>query len=92
MLSLSSALLGEVSSNLRKALIKQENNKIYVRLIYTSDMTEADKEMASVVATSVMADFPDHQVIEEFLAIAKTLRIEVPHGWYLVFSRNEDTE
>lgn len=60
-LSMTRALLGEVSPNLRKATIKWDNKKIHLYFYYDGEISEDDNESAEFVLTEVIADFPKYE-------------------------------
>jgi len=88
-LSVNRGLWGEVSSRVRSVQVEFDPSEIHVFLYFDGPIIELDREAASVVGTSVAADFPSHGVSEHCLQCDPPQRIIVPGGRLLVFLRKE---
>lgn len=89
-LSVNRALLGEVSPELRAVLVRKSKDNIYIKTIYDGDISAQDRESSSIIATGVIADYPENcHVIEECIRLDAPEKINCPEGWHLVFSRRE---
>jgi hypothetical protein len=86
-LSVQRALLGAVPPSLRAVSIDADDLKIYYRCIFDSETTEKEKELLSVAASEVIADFSAYSIEEEYLVIPKSEKMN--HLNHLVFLRNE---
>jgi hypothetical protein len=85
--SLQVALLGAVTENLRAVNILFNESLIELFFYYELERTEAEKELAEVAATEVMADFVDISVIVHKVVLP--LSSIVPELGIRVFHRNE---
>ena len=64
-LSLQRALSGEVTENLIAVTARIGRSKILIRAYYDHQATEYETERISLVATEVVADFPDSFSVDE---------------------------
>ena len=87
-LSAQRALLDQVPVSLRAVSIDIDGKRIYFRCIFDGEPTEYDKELLSVAATEIIADFCEPYTIEEHY-----LSIEAPDEMeylkYVVYCRHE---
>ncbi len=66
LLSLQTALLGEVPPNLRGVTCDWDTSALVIHCIFDGAILEEDRESMECVATEVMANFPeDYQVLLE---------------------------
>src|SRR5215204_5532189 len=87
-LSAQRALWGHVPSSLRAVSLEMRGTAILFRAVFEPGASEADRELLSVAATELIADFPAPTTIEEeFLDVA--LPEKPPRLRYLVFLRSE---
>ncbi len=78
------ALLGAVSESLRAVSIDAGNNKIYYRCIFDDKATKNEKQLLSIAASEVVADFPETFTInEEYLITLESEKMD--HLKHLVF-------
>jgi hypothetical protein len=90
-LSAQRALWGNVPSSLRSVSVEERGTTIHFRAVFSPEATEEDRELLSVAATEVIADFPAPFMLEEeFLEIAPPAEPE--HLRYLIFLRAEPKE
>jgi hypothetical protein len=88
-LSVNRALWGEVSPHLRSVQVTFDALEIRVFLYFDGPISEEDKEIASIVTTSVAADFPEHSVVEHCLQLDHPQPVPVVEGRHVVFFRRE---
>lgn len=62
LLSLQSALLGEITPNVRGITCRWDTSEIMIVCYLQGEVSEDIEESMACVATEVMADFPEHQV------------------------------
>jgi hypothetical protein len=62
LLSLQSALIGEITPNIRGITCCWDTSKITIVCYLEDDIREDIEESMEYAATEVMADFPEHQV------------------------------
>ena len=87
-LSAQRALLGSITDSLRAVSIDVVEEKIYYRCIFKREPTENERDLLSVAATEVIADFSAlHKIEEEYLVVTETEKIF--HLKYLVFLKYE---
>ncbi|WP_257168500.1 hypothetical protein [Bradyrhizobium sp. SRS-191] len=88
-LSLTRALLGEVTPSLRTVQFELVDRNIDIFCIFDGSISEDDRESMSCMETEVMANFPEATVQ------ARCLRIDLPDpvpnapGRSVVFARRE---
>jgi hypothetical protein len=88
-LSVNRGLWGEVSSCVRSVQVEYNDAEIHIFFYFDGQILDDDKESASVVGTSVAADFPSRCVFEHCLQYDTPQRIVVPEGRVVVFLRKE---
>lgn len=82
------ALLGAIPSSLRAVSVDVDKHTIYYRCIFDDEPTEIERDLLSVAATEVIADFPEpYDIEEEYLVIPKSGKMN--HLKHLVFHRYE---
>jgi hypothetical protein len=87
-LSAQRALLGQVSASLRAVSVDADAGTVYYRCIFDAPPLEDERELLSVAASEIIADFPAPYVIEEeYLYVPEPGRME--HLKYVVFLRYE---
>jgi hypothetical protein len=87
LLSVQRALLGEVTCNLDAVAISWSEKSIRISFFYRLPPEEEDRESAEIVATEVIADFPEYNV-----SVDKNLMdesISLPEGAVWVFRRKQ---
>ena len=83
------ALLANVPPSLRAASAVLDGNCIVFRAIFDRGASPQDKELLSIAATDIVADFPrDFSLKEEFTEIAAPERMD--HLEYVLFLRGEN--
>lgn len=89
LISLQSALLGAVTSNLRGVGVKWDDSRIHFKCYFDGPISDKDRATMSIVEAEVLSDFPaSHEVTYE------VLRLDFP-GWLpqderAVYRRKED--
>jgi hypothetical protein len=64
------ALCGNIPTSLRSVSAEFRNNKIVFQCIFDGNPSDDDKELLSIAATEIIADFPDiNEIDEQFLAV-----------------------
>jgi hypothetical protein len=87
-LSAQRALWGHVPPSLRAVSLEMRGTTILFRAVFEPGATDADRELLSVAATEIIADFEDPTMIEEeFLDVAPPEK--PPRLRFLVFLRAE---
>ena len=87
-LSAQRALCGQVPASLRAVSLEIRSTTIYFRAVFEPGASDADRELLSVAATEVVADFSAPTTIEEeFLYVPPPAKPS--HLRYLVFLRSE---
>ena len=87
-LSAQRALWGNVPFSLRAVSVEERGTTIHFRAVFSPGATEDDRELLSVAASEIIADFPAPFMIEEeFMEIAPPG--EPAHLQYLIFLRAE---
>jgi hypothetical protein len=84
LLSLQTALLGEVPPNLRGVTCDWDTSALVIHCIFDGEILEEDRESMECVATEVMANFPeDYQVRLECIRrdAPQLLQTEMPKKW-----------
>ncbi len=89
LLSLQRALLGEVTPNLRGVTCSWDQSLIRISALFDGKVSEENRESMECVATEVMSDFPDFQVILECqrLDVPEPLSSHALMAW--AYSRRE---
>lgn len=62
LLSLQRALLGEITPSLRGVTVGWDSSEIIIHCFFDGEISYENRESMEVVATEVMADFPEHKV------------------------------
>ncbi|MGY3451080.1 hypothetical protein ACVILH_003422 [Bradyrhizobium sp. USDA 4353] len=88
-LSVTRALLGEVTPSLRAVQFDLVDRNIDIFCIFDGSMSEDDRESMSCVETEVMADFPDATVRAHCLRIDLPDRVPNAPGRSTVFAHRE---
>lgn len=83
------ALWGEVGPHLRSVQGTFDASEIHVFFYFDGPISEVDREVASIVMTSVAADFPEHSVVEHCLQLDHLQPVPVVEGRHVVFLRRE---
>ena len=65
LLSLQSALLGEITHNIRGITCGLSNYLITIHCCFQDEISEQDRELMECIATEVIAHFPKHKIIIE---------------------------
>jgi hypothetical protein len=87
-LSAQRALWGQVPATLRAVSLEMRETTILFRAVFEPSAPEADREMVSVAATEVVADFSaPTNIEEEFLDVAPPAK--PPHLRHVVYLRSE---
>lgn len=87
-LSAQRALLGQVTPSLRAVSVDVGERKVYFRCIFDGNPTEYVRELLSVAATEIIADFQEPYMIEEeYLSIEEPN--EMKHLKHLIYLRHE---
>lgn len=92
-LSAQRALWGAIPANLRAVSIGMEGERILFRCIFDGAPAHDERELLSVAATEIAADFWQKtipQIEEQYLEIAQPGKME--HLKYLVYLRYEANE
>jgi hypothetical protein len=88
-LSLSRALLGEVTASLRAVQFELSERRLDIFCIFNGDISDDDRESMSCVETEVMADFPDASVQVHYLRIDRPAPVLMTQDRYAVFARKK---
>jgi len=87
-LSAQRALLGAVSAALRAVSVELRGTQICFRAVFDAAHTPDNREMLSVAATEVIADFPAGYTIDEDYVVVNA-DTPIQHLRHLVFLRAE---
>lgn len=87
-LSAQRALLGHIPALLRAVSVDVDADKVYLRCVFDGESSEADRELLSMAASELIADFFEPYTIkEEYLHVSQPKRMS--HLKHLVFLRHE---
>jgi hypothetical protein len=89
--SIQRALIGKITPNLRAVyvLFKGENSFELI-LYYDQDLTEEEEELASLVDTEFISDFPSSNYNTSFVTKIIPFPNKVPKEGFCVYQRFED--
>lgn len=88
-LSAQRALLGQVPPSLRSISVDINEQHVYFRCIFDGNSAEYDRELMSVAATEIIADFQaPYSIEEEYLSIEEPNSMN--HLKYLIYLRHEN--
>ncbi len=82
LLSVQTALLGEVTPSLVAVALRWTEGKIEGRFYYEAEPSESEQERVSDIETEIMASFPDSQV--SFSALPNVLAND--HDWVMALA------
>jgi hypothetical protein len=87
-LSAQRALLGHVPASLRAVSVDVDVAKVYLRCVFDGEPPEDERELLSIAASELIADFSEPYTIkEEYLYTSQPERMS--HLKHLVFLRHE---
>jgi hypothetical protein len=89
LLGIQVALLGHISSRVRRVLCRWDDQEIRARAIFDGNVTEEDAEAISEAETEMMANFPHHVVSIAFERCDAPNAIIQIEGECAVYSRFE---
>lgn len=88
-LLLNVALLGDVTPNMRAALIRKVGSEIKTRFVFYIRPSDDELESASIASTEVVADFNQNEIISENYEVNANENIVCGEGEELVYRRKD---
>jgi hypothetical protein len=89
LLSIQRALLGEVTPNIRAVTGRIDSDRIVLRWIVDGAISDELKGDLGAVGTEVVADFPIHQISEEFVRCDAPADIRGHYLDYIAYLRKD---
>ncbi|MBA3957036.1 MAG: hypothetical protein H0X51_01385 [Parachlamydiaceae bacterium] len=86
--TVSHALLGRVTPNLRAVYITFEKETIVLTFYFDKQPTEDEWELANLADTDFISDFPD--VVSDFRVVTVAYPMEIPNQGFCIYHRYED--
>jgi len=86
--SVSHALLGRVTPNLRAVYITFENEIIVLTFYYDKEPTEDEFELANLADTDFISDLPDSE--SDFRVRTTPYPMKIPNQGFCIYHRYED--
>ena len=91
LLSIQSALLGEISASLRVITISWDEKNVKFVSVFDGPISDEDKESMSCVETELIADLPeDNNIAYQMIRIDAPQRVVAEGVW--VYARRESLE
>jgi len=89
--SVSRALWGEVSGNLRSVQFRLGDQRIELRFFFDGEPGDTELDSINNVGAAVAADFPNYRVSEEALTTDGHQDIPCQDDWHPAYVRREPT-